>query len=249
MKERTRDQQVLDILKENGHTSVRTLCQTLYLSEATVRRCLSQLERRGLIRRTHGGAALLENYTHVSPFRSRIILNSGAKREIAEKAAALVPDGSIVFLDQSSTAFYLAERLTEKVALTVVTNNIEIAACLSTTNFDVYLSGGQLCRDARMCLVGADAQETFRQFHADFAFFSTRSLSDTGVLSDCNREEIHVRNAMLGNAACCVFLCDSSKFGTTSGHIQCTLSDVDTLISEGKAAGQYTHTCPRLKTL
>lgn len=249
MKEKTRDQLVLDILKENGHTSVHTLCQTLFLSEATVRRCLAELARRGLIRRTHGGAALLENYTHVSPFRSRIILNSAAKREIAEKAAALVPDGSILFLDQSSTAFYLAEKLTEKTALTVITNNIEIAACLSQTNFDVFLSGGQLCRDARMCLVGADAQETFRQFHADFAFFSTRSLSDSGVLSDCNREEIHVRNAMLKNAACRVFLCDSSKFATTSGHIQCSLSDVDMLISEGTAASRYAPDNGHLKIL
>lgn len=239
MKEKTRDQQILDILKEQGHTRVQELCGQLYLSEATVRRCLAGLERRGLIRRTHGGAALLENYTHVSPFRSRIILNSAAKRQIAEKAAALVSDGSIVFLDQSSTAFYLAEKLAEKKALTVVTNNIEIAACLSQTDFDVFLSGGQLCRSARMCLVGADAEQTFRQFHADFSFFSTRSLSDSGTLSDCNREEIHVRNAMLENAAKKVFLCDSSKFGTTSGHIQCTLSDVDLLISEAGFAQKY----------
>ncbi len=247
MKERTRDQQVLDILKEQGHTSVHTLCQTLYLSEATVRRCLAGLARRGLIRRTHGGAALLENYTHASPFRSRIILNSAAKREIAEKAASLVPDGSIVFLDQSSTSYYLAEKLKEKSALTVVTNNIEIAACLSQTDFQVYLSGGHLCSDARMCLVGADAHTIFQQVNADFVFFSTRSLSADGVLSDCNREEINVRNAMLQNAERRVYLCDSSKFGTSSGYVQCALDDVDILISEGDAAQQYAH--PHLKTL
>lgn len=246
MKERARDQQVLDILKEQGHTSVHTLCQTLYLSEATVRRCLAGLERRGLIRRTHGGAALLENYTHASPFRSRIILNSAAKREIAEKAASLVPDGSIVFLDQSSTSYYLAEKLKEKSALTVVTNNIEIAACLSQTDFHVLLSGGHLCCDARMCLVGADAHTIFQQVNADFVFFSTRSLSADGVLSDCNREEINVRNAMLQNAERRVYLCDSSKFGTSSGYVQCKLSDVDILISEGDAARQYAH---QVKTL
>lgn len=241
MKEKTREQQILDILKAQGHTRVQALCSALYVSEATVRRSLATLERKGLIRRTHGGAALPENYTHVGPFRSRIILNSAAKRQIAEKAAALVSDGSIVFLDQSSTAFYLAEKLTEKKGLTVVTNNIEIAACLSQTDFDVFLSGGQLCRNARMCLVGADAEQTFRQFYADFVFFSTRSLSENGILSDCNREEIHVRSAMLQNAAKKVFLCDSSKFSTTSGHIQCTLEDVDLLISESTFAKKYGH--------
>ena len=249
MKERTRDQQVLDILKDNGHTSVHTLCQTLYLSEATVRRCLADLAHRGLIQRTHGGAALPENHTHAGPFRSRITLNASAKRQIAEKAAALVPNGSIVFLDQSSTSYYLAEKLKEKSALTVVTNSIEIAACLAQTDFQVHMSGGQLCKDARMCLVGSDAHTIFQQINADFVFFSTRSLSTDGVLSDCNRDEVNVRNAMLQNAACKVFLCDSAKFGTSSGYVQCKLSEVDILISEGDAAGQYTHTCPSLKTL
>ena len=249
MKERTRDQLVLDILKENGHTSVRTLCQTLYLSEATVRRCLAGLAQRGLIHRTHGGAALQENYTHAGPFRSRMLLNSAAKRQIAEKAAALVPDGSIVFLDQSSTSYYLAEKLREKDALTVVTNNIEIAQVLSQTDFDVLVSGGQLCRNSRMCLVGADAHRIFEQINADFVFFSTRSISADGVISDCNRDEIHVRSAMLQNAACRVFLCDSSKFGTTSGYVQCSLADVDVFISEGRAAKQYSGKTDRLTVI
>jgi len=249
MKERTRDQQVLDILKEQGHTSVHALCQTLYLSEATVRRCLADLARRGLIHRTHGGAALPETYSHAGPLRSRITLNAAAKREIAEKAAALVPGGSIVFLDQSSTSYYLAEMLKEKTALTVVTNSIAIAACLSETDFDVFVSGGKLCKDVRMCLVGADAHTIFQQINADFAFFSTRSLSADGVLSDCNREEINVRKAMLQNAACRVFLCDSSKFGTSSGYVQCKLDHVDILISEGDAARQYAQTNKALKML
>ena len=249
MKERTRDQQVLDILKENGHTTVHTLCRTLYLSEATVRRCLADLERRGLIQRTHGGAALPDNYTHAGPFRSRITQNASAKRQIAEKAAALVPGGSIVFLDQSSTSYYLAEKLKEKSALTVVTNSIEIAACLAQTDFQVLVSGGQLCADARMCLVGADAHRTFQQINADFVFFSTRSLSADGVISDCNRDEINVRSAMLQNAACRVFLCDSSKFGTSSGYVQCTLADIDMLISEGNNARQYAERYQQLKML
>ena len=249
MKEKTREQQVLEILKENGHTSVHTLCQSLYLSEATVRRCLVSLACNGLIRRTHGGAELLENFTHVSPFRNRILLNSAAKQDIAEKAAALVPDGSILFLDQSSSCYHLAEKLIEKKGLTIVTNNLEIASYLAQTDFQVFLSGGQLCRDTRMCLVGANAQHTFSQFHGDFAFFSTRSLSDKGVISDCNHEEIHIRSAMLQNAARRVFLCDSSKFSTISGHIQCSLKDVDMLISEGVSARKYAQDFPQLQIL
>lgn len=244
-----RDQQILAILEDNGETSVHELCKKLYLSEATMRRSLSSLARKGLIHRTHGGAELLKTFTNAGPFSSRIHLNAAAKRNIAQKAAAIIPDGSIIFLDQSSTCFHLAEALKDKQDLTVITNNIEIASLLSQTNFEVHLSGGYLCDKARTCLVGADSHHIFLNICADFAFFSTRSLSSDGIASDCNREEINVRNAMLKHARCKVFLCDSSKFDSTAGYIQCSLQDLDILISEETAAVAYADRFPGIKCL
>ena len=248
-KDSKRDRQILEILEENGPTSVHDLCQKLYLSEATMRRSLSNLARKGLIHRTHGGAELLKTFTNAGPFSSRVFMNASAKRSIAYKAASLVPDGSIVFLDQSSTCYHLAEALMEKRDLTVVTNNLEIALLLAQTKFRVHLSGGQLCKTNRMCLAGEDAHDIFEEICADFAFFSTRSLSDDGIVSDCNREEIKVRNAMLKYAKCKVFLCDSSKFNSTAGYIQCALQDVDALISEEDASSVFADRFPGLKLL
>lgn len=244
-----RDQQILNILKENGHTSVHQLCEKLYLSEATVRRSLATLAQKGLIHRTHGGAELLINFTQVGSFSSRMILNASAKHRIAQKAAQLVPDGSIVFLDQSSTCYHLAQALTKKKALTIVTNNLEIVNVLSQTPFDVIVSGGQLSHDDRSYLVGEDSQKIFLSINADFAFFSTRSLSSDGIISDCSRDEINIRNAILKNARCKVFLCDSSKFHSSSGYILCKLQDVDILISEEDASPVYASACPNLKIL
>ena len=244
-----REQRILSILEENGVTSVHDLCQKLYLSEATMRRALTSLARKGLIHRTHGGAELFRSFTIASPFSSRVLLNASAKRSIAQKAAKIVNDGSIVFLDQSSTAFHLAEALKEKKDLTVVTNNIEIASLLSGTSFKIYLSGGYLHETARACLVGTDAQQIFLNTYADFAFFSTRSLSSDGIASDCNREEINIRNAMLKHAKQRIFLCDSSKFNTSSGYIQCSLQDLDMLISENDIASIYAPLFPHLKCL
>ncbi len=246
-KDSKRDRQILEILEENGPTSVHDLCQKLYLSEATMRRSLSNLARKGLIHRTHGGAELLKTFTNAGPFSSRVFMNASAKRSIAYKAASLVPDGSIVFLDQSSTCYHLAETLMKKRDLTVVTNNLEIARLLSQTNFHVHVSGGQLCSTARTCMVGEDAHSIFLNIYADFAFFSTRSLSADGIVSDCNRDEINVRNAMLKHAKCKVFLCDSSKFDSAAGYIQCTLQDLDVMISEEDTASVYGERFPKLR--
>lgn len=248
-KDTKRDRQILEILEANGPASVHDLCQKLYLSEATIRRALSSLARKGLIHRTHGGAELLKTFTNAGPFSSRVFMNTSAKRNIAQKAAAMVPDGSIVFLDQSSTCYHLAQALTEKRDLTVVTNNLEIALLLSQTNFHVHMSGGQLCSTARTCMVGEDAHQIFLNVYADFAFFSTRSLSADGIASDCNRDEINVRNAMLKHAKCKVFLCDSSKFNSTAGYIQCSLQDLDVMVSEEDTASVYGEAFPELRIL
>ena len=244
-----RDMQILEILEQNGPTSVHELCKRLYLSEATMRRSLSDLARRGLINRTHGGAELLKTYTRAGPFSNRMILNAAAKRDIARKAASIVPPGSIVFLDHSSTCYHLAEALMEKRDLTVVTNNLEIALLLSQTKFHVHISGGRMHQSTRMSLVGEDAHGIFEEMYADFVFFSTFSLSSDGIVSDVGRDGVNIRKAMFKHAKQKVFLCDSSKFNKTAGYIQCTLGDVDMLISEEDKSSVFADRFPGLKLL
>ena len=93
-------------------------------------------------------------------------------------------------------------------------------------------SGGVLSDQNRTCLIGTDAQYIFEHIYADIVFFSCKSLSDDGIISDCTREEVLVRNSMLKNAAKKVFLCDSEKIGTRSVYEQCRLKDIDEMISE-----------------
>ena len=100
-----------------------------------------------------------------------------------------------------------------------------------------------------MCLIGEDAKRLFLNMNADFVFFSAHSLSEDGIISDWNREETGVREAMMINAACKVFLCDSSKFGSRSRYHQCALADLDILISEGNNARQFAHCSDTLKLL
>lgn len=232
-----REREILNLLKErDGFSTVKELCSALYASESSIRRDLSVLEKRGVIRRTYGGAELVTNFSNAIAFNQRAHHNIAAKKAIAKKAVALVKNGDVIFLDQSSSAFYLAEELASNDTLTVVTNNIEIISLLATTSIKTISSGGTLGPDNRACLLGRDAHYIFENIYADVVFFSTKSLSNDGIISDCVREEVLVRGAMLKNAAKKVFLCDSEKFGTHSAYKQCTLSDIDYLVSENERA-------------
>ena len=245
-----REKEIVNLLKEaGGFVSVGELCRALYASESSIRRDLTALESKGLVRRSYGGAELVTNYSSAIAFGHRAHHNVAAKKAIAKKAATLIKDGDVIFLDQSSTAFYLASEIAHNSTLTVVTNNIEIIMLLSTTGIRTICSGGTLGEENRSCLVGTDAQYIFGNINADLVFFSTKSLSFDGVISDCDREEVLVRAAMLKNADRRIFLCDSEKFGTGSAYKQCTLDDVDCLVCEDDSARAFAEVARKLTVI
>ena len=250
MLNREREQEILSILKTtNGFVTVRQLCESLFASESSIRRDLKALETRGLVKRSYGGAVLESNYSNIVTFNYRTRQNISAKREIAQKAAGLIKDGDIVFLDQSSTAFYLAGELIDRSSLTVVTNNIEITMLLANSKIRLISSGGFLSNENRNCLIGGDAQRTFENVFADIMFFSVKAISDDGLVTDCSREEIIVRETMLKNADKKVLLCDSSKFGMRAPFKQCELGDVDYLISEENSAQHFSEYQSKIELL
>ena len=245
-----REREIINLLKSrDSFISVKELCDKLYASESSIRRDLTSLEKKGIISRTYGGAELIKNFSSVKSFNKRFNHNRKAKQIIADKAKKLIKDGSIIFLDQSSSAFYLANEIIDNSTLTVVTNNIEIISLLSNSGIRVISSGGILSNENRTCLIGADAHNVFESIYADTVFFSAKSLSADGVISDCTREEILIRNIMLKNADTKVFLCDSEKLNTHSFYKQCSLKEVDYLISENEKALEFKKHFPTLKLI
>jgi DeoR/GlpR family transcriptional regulator of sugar metabolism len=245
-----RQREIINLLKQReGFVSVKELCETLYASESSIRRDLSFLEKRGDISKTYGGAEIIKNNTNVIAFSKRFHHNTEAKKVIAKKAKTLIKDGMVIFLDQSSTSYYLANEIIDNSTLTVITNNIEILNLLSVSALTVISSGGMLSGNNRNCLFGTDAQYIFENTYADMVFFSTKSLSEAGVITDCVREEILIRDVMLKNAKKKIFLCDSEKFGTQSPYKQTTLENIDVFISENDIAKKYSTQFHSLKIL
>ena len=237
---------IMMILEERGFVTVKELGSLLYMSESSIRRDLADLESRGAIKRRYGGAEAIGSSTSVIPISTRSYDNITKKQEIARKAAALVSSGDIIFLDQSSTSLFLARELMDMKSITIVTSNIEILSLLSSSEMTVISSGGRMNKANRTCLVGSMAEKTFKSIYAKFAFFSAKSLSEDGTLSDCTEEETALREAMFSSAEKKVFLCDSSKIGTHSAYKQCTLNDVDILVTDAEIPEDMKKKFPKL---
>ena len=151
-----RQKQILQNLSENGAASVKILTKELFASEATIRRDLTELEKRGALKRTYGGAEPIENSNRQIPLFLRESMNSLAKNDICKQAATLVRDGMSIFLDGSSTAQYMVNHLRTFKDLNVITYSLKTAELLCKNHIRTYCIGGVLLQNSLVC-VGEDA--------------------------------------------------------------------------------------------
>ena len=225
-----RQNEILEMLAKDNFISVNTLAERLYASLPTVRRDLNALETAGLVKRCHGGVMLYEG-KETSPVYFRQGKNAGEKARMAKCAASLLRVGDVIYADASSTALHVADNIDKNGKYTVITNGLLAAKKFAESGALVYSTGGRLLTDS-YAFVGHTAEESLDKYNADIMFFSAASLSDKGAISDWSEEECNMRVAMSKHAKVKVFMCDSTKFSTTSAFKLFSLSKVDYIVSD-----------------
>ncbi len=135
---------ILEKTIEQGHVTVEMLAELLGVSAQTVRRDINQLCSENLLRRKHGGVESFEQQLN-EPYQQRAVTNFSAKWAIAQAVAKEIPDGSTVFISIGSTPAIVAEALTVKSGLTVMTNNLNAAMVLSNEPSNrIIIPGGEV---------------------------------------------------------------------------------------------------------
>ena len=227
----SQEKKVLEIMETQQYASVDELSNALSVSASTIRRVLENLQQKGLITRTHGGAKINSDNSTLPSFTFRIHQNSFEKKKIALSAIKLIKNGDIIFLDGSTSAFYIAEYLKEFENIRVITNGIDTLSLLSKNDIPAYSTGGQVSSVNPSVLVGRYAEDMIENFYADIVFFSAQSMDVHGKIYDCFEDENFLRRAMIKNAKKKVFLCDNTKVGKISPYHLCTLTDIDYIAS------------------
>ena len=228
-----REKQILEILLRKKKVSVPLLAKVLYVSEPSIRRDLQNLEKQNLIKRVHGGAILEETALSKNkiPFLIREYEQSDAKSVIAGKAIHLIADNDVIFLDASTSCYYLIPYLSTKSNITVITNGVKTLTKLAEYGIHAVSTGGDLLNNC-MALVGEIALRTVETYNADIALFSCRGVSEDGYLTDISPEENHVRKKMIRHAKRAYLLCASEKMGKGYFHNLCHKNDITGIIQE-----------------
>lgn len=222
-------EELLKLIEENEFATVKFLAGAMYTSESTIRRRLNELEKAGYIRRSYGGAELAKNGVNPS-VELRLRKNHKEKDIIGRRAAELVENDTVIFIDASSTCLHMAPYLADKKGLTVYTYGAELCDILSNLGITVYCVGGKYDRISKV-FTGEYAVNMAQSVYYDAFFFSSSGYSN-GSVTDYNAPETHLRRAVLKNSAKRYFLCDSEKFGKHSSYSLCDKNELTRIICE-----------------
>jgi len=209
-----RRRSIADLLLATGAVTVSQVETRFGVSAMTARRDLGELERRGLARRTHGGAVLPNAAGHEDSFDRRLNVATAPKRMLARAAVELLNPHDTVFLDSSTTTYFVArEIIASGVAATVLTNSLPIMTLLASDagpNIELIGVGGTL-RTLTRSFVGAGATRTVNEHYADRLFLSVKGVVDGDTLTDADSLEADVKRSMIAHARESVLLIDGSK--------------------------------------
>ncbi len=205
---------IVEILRSEGEVTVAMVESRFGVSTMTARRDLALLARRGLAQRTHGGAIQPRISRPETSFSERLDSHAEAKAALAREAVALLGTRETVFLDSSSTSYFVARRILELgLEVTLLTNSLPVmhlVASQAPPNIELVAVGGSL-RTLTQSFVGPRAVELVRGHFADRTFLSVKTLTPTGALADADPMEAEVKRSMIAHASEAVVLIDSSK--------------------------------------
>ena len=224
-----RQNEILKTLREKKSAGVAALAKDLYVSEATIRRDLAEMKSMGLIERSHGGALLPENADEISIF-FRMEKNAGEKERAATKALPHIPPFKSVFVDSSSTALALAERIDLNFK-TVVTNNLQTAIQLSKKpNINLIMLGGNVHFNTN----SATGSWTARQLQ-DFSFdlmISSCAAVIGGDVFERSIEQKEIKRVAFDHCKTRILLIDHTKFSANGTYRLAALSDYDVVVTD-----------------
>ena len=227
-----RQEAILAEISREGRASVAALAERFAVVGEPIRRDLAELERRGAIRRVHGGAITAEKVTFEPPIEDRASRMTAEKERIAIAALTELPAEGSIFIEAGSTPSYLANALPSDRALTVVTNGGYIANALARHDNLTVLSVGGRVRPRSLACVDDWALDVLSRLHVDVAFLGTNGISAGGGLTTPDLAEAAVKRATLTIAARTVLLADHSKVGVVTLARYGELNQIDLLITD-----------------
>ena len=171
-------------------------------------------------------------------FAQRLRNAPEAKARLAEAAFALLEPGETVFLDASSTTYFLARLIAER-GLARAGDHQQpagVAGALPTAEAEVVGDRRDVPAARRARSSDRRRSAAVRDHFADRLFMSVTGVTPSGVMTDADVLEAEVKRAMLEHAEQSVLLLDESKLAARGRQAIAPVSCVSIVLADGLAA-------------
>ena len=227
-----RHEKIVSLLMEYKMLGVKDLSKIFHTSMMTIRRDLSYLETKGVLKKIHGGAVLEGEGEFVPTFFERVNFLNKEKEAIGKAAASIIKPNDIVYFDAGTTTLATIKYIPEKLKFTAITTGIMAAAALSKkSNVHLIIIGGNVHEDS-LSTIGNMAIEQIKKFNADIGFFSTKGISIDEGAFELLLPLIEVKQAMQGSSKKTILLADHTKFTQRSLSVSLPIDKIDIIVTD-----------------
>jgi len=234
MKFEERKRFIMDKLSQTQQVEVLDITDAFQVSAITARRDLDQLEKEGLLVRTHGGAIKVNTPSQRKLFSydEKAMLNKDRKEYIGGLGSRLVQESDVIFIDSGSTLFHMCSYLKTIRHLTVITNSLPVAAELvGYPNIRINLIGGELDHE-RKAVYGLVSEITLEHYHTNKAFIGADGVSLAKGLTTYDEKEAAISRKIAASSDEVYLLCDSTKIERNSSVKFAPLSILKAMVTD-----------------
>lgn len=226
-----RREKIKEILFEDKSVLVSDLAKQFSVTEETIRRDLKKFEQDGLLTRTYGGAFIQNGTENDVEYSLRISAFVDSKNIIAQKCLTVIKNGDSIFLDSSTTAYYIAKSI-KHLRLTVLTNSILIINELTNLeNIRLVAIGGHF-NSRSMSFISKTTMDMLDMYYLDKVFISCRSLSIEDGIMDSTEILAELRQKVCTRSKNTYLIADYSKFNKNSFVKICDYKEIVGIISD-----------------
>ena len=219
---------------ERGSISVAELARLLGVSDQTIRRAVRPLVEAGRLCKVHGAITAVRSPAY-APFLERMDQMRAEKTAIAARLAAEIPDGASLAIDTGSTSGYLAQALSTRKNLRIVTNSAFVAAMLSMRPGNTVFMAGSRLRDHDGAAFDAAAFATIARMRVSRAVLSASAVDPKRGFLVHEPCEADIARAMAAIADQVIMCLDHSKFGvgsTEEMYVALPFGDVHLVVTD-----------------
>ena len=236
-KREARQRQLTQRVVEGGSCSAQALADEFGVSIMTIHRDLDQLERRGLVRKFHGGVTAQPSGVFEAQLSYRMMSRTAEKSAIARAALSYIDPGMSVMLDDSTTVLHMIPRLGDLAPLHVATTfltGLRRLADLATDSDITFIGLGGRYDVPHDSFVGMQTIEQIAGIRTDALFMSTSSVSASAAFHQEERI-VALKRAMIDAATKKYLLVDHTKLDSVALHMIVPLGAFDLIITDSCA--------------